>query len=122
MLGHGAPWGHAEMWPRAGMRREGEWIDVRVGGQAGLLAGSTTETAEPLEGLAELGGLRLSRTRDKAVLERWLSAARHGARAGDPQHIPLHDSYDLGHHLSTIPLLIPLGKLKASPCSKWGRS
>lgn len=95
------------------------WIDVWVSGQAGLLAGSTSERAEPLEGLAALGGVRLPRTLDKTslsslcpgvtALARWLSAARHGTRAGDPQHIPLHGSYDLGHHLSSIPLLIPLG-------------
>lgn len=56
MLGHGAPWGHAEMCHRAGMPREDDWIDVWVSGQAGLLAGSTAERAEPLEGLAALGG------------------------------------------------------------------
>lgn len=43
------------------------------------------------------------------VLARWGSAAWHGTRAGDPRHIPLHGSCDLGHHLSSIPLLIPLG-------------
>lgn len=56
MLGHGAPWGHAEMCHRAGMPREDDWIDAWVSGQAGLLAGSTAERAEPLEGLAALGG------------------------------------------------------------------
>lgn len=56
MIGHGAPWGHTEMCHRAGMPREGEWIDVWVSGQAGLLAGSTAERDEPSEGLAALGG------------------------------------------------------------------
>lgn len=56
----------ADMCHRAGMPRGNEWIDVCVGGQAGLLAGSIAERAEPLEGLAGLRRLRLPRTLDKA--------------------------------------------------------
>lgn len=96
MLGHGAPWGHAEMCHRAGMPREDEWTDVCVDGQAGLLAGSTAERAEPLGGLAALGWLRLPRTLDEAslpslcpgvtVLARWLSAWYQSR--GPPAHPP----------------------------------
>lgn len=99
MLGHGVPWGHAEMCHRAGMPREDGWIDVRVGGQAGLLAGSTAERAEPLgeagsTGRGGAGGLRLPRTLDKTsppnlcpgvtVLVRWLSAAQCGTPSTSP--------------------------------------